>query len=713
MHKYNNCFAIGGIHKQPCYIRSGSLRLLNKKTEALIQLYSRYYDDVVEDIRNNFVVEPYWIGDKEQCDTPDVGVYLKNAKYDDLFILVIDIDTKHETEFSKRIEEAADFVTRSKNNGRHAYFGVRRDVELFDSINLLASSNAEGFISKTKIFAADGTQFDVFCDAPHFIYELGIWEPKPLTDKTQVVYDLLKECEIKRSIEYNKRTDANGNYITLEYRDEEELVALMTDKQRLVFEDLKTISPDCPQREWFSIGCDINVVFPYDDNSDIDLGGSVFLWWSTPGETFQPQSCANTWEVICNKDNMLHNTKWSEILEVNAFDLPIPKREKELRSAEDIAYAEKIIHNFLNDEAQEEEEAQEKKPLTFRGEPIKWVETEKMSTKKVVNAFGVVEEERTIKTVTRLEYKNEYYTLRELLAAYFPDKFRKYNKKIIFNTEDIVRIGLSQRRRAAYYAMEHYFDLVALSLQDVIDLEAIIYVAPGNKTQIEKAILNYCRETFINCNLKGVSRLITFGVLPIQNEKVKLWCYKPEFNDNTIQYRSVPRTWEEWRDGILSVIDSKDIEDVYIAVSYQNGVYLTLPRDMREQINDWITVKRGAVAFGNEEFPFSGPINGGEDYSFTIDITTDCTISDIGAGKHKVSEDMAKYNKENAAELAAARGKARRGNAAMKDYERLIGDEWTTKELLSVLGDKKKIKRLVDAELIENVRYGCYRRCKR
>lgn len=702
---YNNCFAIGGINKLPCYIRGGSLRLLNKKTEALTSLHSRYYDDVVEDIRNNFVVEPYWIGDKEQCDTPDVGVYLKNAKYDDLFILVIDIDTKHETEFSKRIEAAADFVTRSKNNGRHAYFGVRRDVELFDSINLLASSNAEGFISKTRILAADGTQFDVFCDAPHFIYELGIWEPKPLTDKTQVVYDLLKECEIKRSIEYNKRTDANGNFITLEYRDEKELLALMTEPQKKVFEDLKTISPDCPQREWFSIGCDINVVFPYDDNSDIDLGGSVFLWWSTPGETFQPQSCANTWETICNKDNTLHNTKWSDLLEVNVFDLPIPKREMEPRSAEDIAYAEKITRRFLDDEAQEEE------PLTFRGEPIKWVETKKVTTKKVINAFGADEEERTIKAVTRLEYKNEYYTLRELLAAYFPE-FRKYNKKVTFNTEDMARIGLSQRRRAAYYAMGRCFNLVALSLQDVEDIKAIVYAAPDNKAQIEKAILNY-RDNYFKSNEDGVSRLITFGVLPIQNEKVKLWCYKPEFNGDTIQYRSAPYTWEEWRDHILNVIDSKDIEDVYIAAYYNYNCYLTLPKDMREKIFDWIAVKRNDVPFGNEEFPFSGPINGDEDYSFSIDITTDCTISDIGAGKHKVSEDMANYNKEHAAELAAARGKVLSGNAAMKDYKRLVGDEWKTKELLAQLDNNKmKIKRLVDAGLIEKVRHGYYNRCK-
>lgn len=685
---YNNCFAIGGIDKQPCYIKGGSLRLLNKKTEALIQLYSRYYDDVVEDIRNNFVVEPYWIGDKEQCDTPDVGVYLKNAKYDDLFIFVIDIDTKHETEFSNRIEAAADFVTWSKNNGRHGYFGVRRDVELFDSINLLASSNAKGFISKTKIFAADGTQFDVFCDAPHFIYELGIWEPKPLTDKTQVVYDLLKECEIKRSIEYNKRTDANGNFITLEYRDEEELLALMTDKQRLVFEDLKTISSDCPQREWFSIGCDINVVFPYDDNSDIDLGGSVFLWWSAPGKTFQPQGCANTWEVICNKDNTLHNTKWSEILEVNAFDLP-------QRDIKDTAQQKIEVEKEETQEHSKEDETNN--ILFFRGKPINWVDIPRYKTTEIENAFieDIEIEERYNGKNHLIGYDEKEYTQDEFLETHF-ERYREIQKRIQFNTDalNVLNcISTNQCEKLQYHILAQHFDLVEVDDQDELELRVFAFYYDSSFKRL------YNRINWEN----GLSKMITFGAgLQVKGrEKVeKMYCYRQHLEHDKAEYIAVTMTWETWSNSIIERAKMKQIDEAIKAMYYQDKIYMTWAAAERNAVEHWIrTYKSGAV------FPYSGEIERGE--SFTIVFDSDCKIVD----NIRTRETRAQYNKEHAAELAAARGKIKHSKAAMSDYKRLIGENWTTAELLTMLDNNpKKIKRLVDEGLIERIKRGYYRR---
>jgi hypothetical protein len=170
---YNNCFVIGGINKQACYIPGISLRPLNKKDKKLLPLWSRSYEEVIKEIKR-FVAAPYYTSDGEEIiDFPTVSLYLENAMYGDLYVFVIDIDTKHTTPFIERVVNAADFVTVSKNNGRHAYFGVKKDAELFDSINLLASSSAASFISKTGLIAGDGTKFDVFCDTPRFIYERG------------------------------------------------------------------------------------------------------------------------------------------------------------------------------------------------------------------------------------------------------------------------------------------------------------------------------------------------------------------------------------------------------------------------------------------------------------------------------------------------------------------------------------------------------------
>lgn len=47
-----------------------------------------------------------------------------------------------------------------------------------------------------------------------------------------------------------------------------------------------------------------------------DLGGKVFLYWSKPGKTFQPQSCASTWDYICEiaPDSELWDSHWADIM---------------------------------------------------------------------------------------------------------------------------------------------------------------------------------------------------------------------------------------------------------------------------------------------------------------------------------------------------------------------------------------------------------------
>ena len=75
-------------------------------------------------------------------------------------------------------------------------------------------------------------------------------------------------------------------------KDKNALLDHMNNAQREIFDDLKTLSPDCTREEWFSIG--LNIWYVFGD----DLGGDVFRFWSEPGHSYVPQGCAVTWENI-------------------------------------------------------------------------------------------------------------------------------------------------------------------------------------------------------------------------------------------------------------------------------------------------------------------------------------------------------------------------------------------------------------------------------
>ena len=65
---------------------------------------------------------------------------------------------------------------RSQGGGFHMFYGIDKNAatQLFDSINLLASNNADSYISYTGAETLDkANKVDLFCDARRFIYE---WE---------------------------------------------------------------------------------------------------------------------------------------------------------------------------------------------------------------------------------------------------------------------------------------------------------------------------------------------------------------------------------------------------------------------------------------------------------------------------------------------------------------------------------------------------------
>ena len=298
-------------------------KLFGGKNGKLYKKYELSYEDA------NRAMQTYLHSENRgrSAESLRVSLYLDNAKCGDLHLFVIDfdkVDGKVDTQsaFFQRAKSLADRVTRSQGGGYHMFYGVDKKAAapLFDSINLLTAEGTESFVCKTGCVTTDGrNKVDMFCDALHFIYEWEAWDNSlELTDKTQPLYELIKaHFQLKRPMDGSsgKRQSTGRNTPLLDKVSEESLRQEMTDKQQKVFDDLKTQSSDCSREQWFSIGIDIFHVF------GAELGGKVFRWWSAPGHSFQPQSCARTWENICSRGpkTELKNSIWMELVAESAF----------------------------------------------------------------------------------------------------------------------------------------------------------------------------------------------------------------------------------------------------------------------------------------------------------------------------------------------------------------------------------------------------------
>ena len=319
---YNNCFTLGAkcktdderIIKVPCYIdaKHGVWKLCDGKDGKMKYYYEMPYEEAAKTLSD------YMNGDvrRNGDESLRVSLYLDNAKFGKLYVFVIDFDEWDEnSEFFKGAKEIADKVTRSQGGGYHMFFGIDKEkaTPLFDSINLLASKLAKSFVNKTGEYSLDGkNKVDMFCDARHFIYEWEVWDNEAgLTDRTEALYELLKaNFEMKRPMDFDEWEDADCGTTFLEGASEPWLKSEMDKGQEAVFEDLKTMSSDCPRNKWFRIGVDIYHVF------DEELGGKVFLWWSKPGHSYNPESCARTWGNICKTayKTRLYNSEWDMLI---------------------------------------------------------------------------------------------------------------------------------------------------------------------------------------------------------------------------------------------------------------------------------------------------------------------------------------------------------------------------------------------------------------
>lgn len=327
--QYNNCFVLGGKSKNkdgkpvkvPMFIdKSGEpAKLRGGKAGPLCGLYALTYEQARR------TLNAYLNGGKrvKGDESLRVSLYLDNAMYGNLHIFVIDFDSFDEQSgFFQSAKNLADKVTRSQGGGYHMFYGIDKNAAtpLFDSINLLASDSAKSYVRNLGAVTLDGTnKVDLFCDARHFIYEWEEWDNTAgLTDKTQSLYELIRDnFSMKRPMDvggHGTRSRAGSNRaVLLDEMDELDLLPRMSDVQKEVFADLKTISSDCTRGEWFSIG--LNIWHVFGDN----LGGDVFRFWSEPGHSFNPQGCSVTWDNICERrpETKLCNRQWEAILHEN------------------------------------------------------------------------------------------------------------------------------------------------------------------------------------------------------------------------------------------------------------------------------------------------------------------------------------------------------------------------------------------------------------
>lgn len=568
---YNNCFVLGGkvektgkdgkkhFAKIRVYIDEyDKVQWLSKDTPFYQSLTHLTYNEA------NTALLTY--RKKHTAPWGRVSLWLENAKYNDLYIFVIDFDKidgniDTESPFFKGALQIADKVTRSQGGGYHMFYGVDKDKAepLFDGINLLASRTAKSFVCKTMDnITLDGrNKADFFCDTPHFIYEWEEWDNNAgLTDKTQELYELIKaNFEMTGSFDFGviSTGDADNGFICIEEMSEEMLLDEMTTEQRLVFADLKNISCECSPKEWFSVG--INIWHVFGD----ELGGSVFQWWSKPGHSYSGPGCATTWGNIDNRcmggATRLNNSLWRSILglDINFSD------EYETPQQREIQQQLKEIGERIQAERQAKMPADNPtlplpldfesvdtnlsaaEPLTFRGLPIQW-EHENVSADNALD-----EEEQSGNARHRILWGADKYKRDDFFRAIWGADYKKIREKAIFKgaaADNILRLTMGQRTALEYDALyhRHIDELVSVDEQD--EKELFAFFASDDCSTAKETLR---RLNFVD----GVEKVATFGAGRQQTGAAEFtWCYTKEAVKGGNRYRGVALDWSLWASGI-------------------------------------------------------------------------------------------------------------------------------------------------------------------
>ena len=264
-----------------------------------------------------------------------------------------------------------------------------------------------------------------------------------------------------------------------------------------------------------------------------------------------------------------------------------------------------------------------------------------------------------------------------------------------FATDDVYRLGGSQRAKLQYHILAQRFPLVHVDEQDKDDLEAFAAQADTEAAQLWLARMRWPQ---------GHEKMVTFGQnISVPGNVKGLWCYKANMGATRAVYTGCPMTWETWAMPILDYLTdqrkarataSEISQTVMCLLYYQNGLYLTVPGDMRRAIVKWAYqyLKGGAAPF-----PFAGSM-GSDGYQFMIDFQRDTALKE----NVNIHADMGAYNAAHNAEKAARR--------TAKRFANLTGERWTTAELHAQGFTDRNIKTFCKDGLIRKRYQGHYER---
>ena len=270
-----------------------------------------------------------------------------------------------------------------------------------------------------------------------------------------------------------------------------------------------------------------------------------------------------------------------------------------------------------------------------------------------------------------------------------------------FATDDIYRLGGSQRAKLQYHVLAQRFPLVHVDEQDKADLEAFAAQSETEAAQLWLARMHWPQ---------GHEKMVSFGqALSVEDKasggRVKgLWYYKAELDAVKAVYTGFSMSWELWAAPILDYLTEQrearaaaalEInQEVMRLLYYQNGFYLTVPGDIRRAIVKWAYqyLKDGAAPF-----PFVGDM-GSDSYRFTIDFQRDTALKE----NVNIHADMGTYNAAHNAEKAARR--------TAKRFADLTGDGWTTAELHAQGFSDRNIRTFCKDGLIKKLYQGRYQR---
>ena len=263
-----------------------------------------------------------------------------------------------------------------------------------------------------------------------------------------------------------------------------------------------------------------------------------------------------------------------------------------------------------------------------------------------------------------------------------------------FLTDDIFRLGGSQRAKLQYHILAQRFTLAAVSASDKQELEAF---AAASATETAQRWLNRMMWP------RGHEKMVTFGAaLEVPGNTRGLWCYYTKVDEHRATYTGVPMSWETWAAPLVDYLTAwraarrwdmvEVMQGAMLRLYYHAPYYLTVPKAVRVAVVKWVYqfLKDGAAPF-----PFAGDM-WSEKYTFTIDFERDVEI----VPNRSIKDDMAAYNRQSNAEKGRRR--------VEKRFADLQGDKWTTAELTSQGFTKRNISAFVENGLIKRLCKGHY-----